>query len=70
MTNANPQELQSSRLIHMANNPSLHRKLHSTEVVDIDNNGVAIEKFYCGFYAVNKKHCVVNGHCAVCKEVV
>lgn len=20
----------------------------------------------CGFYAVNKKHCWINGHCVVC----
>lgn len=23
----------------------------------------------CGFYAVNGKHCVINGKCVVCKEV-
>lgn len=22
----------------------------------------------CGFYAVNGKHCVINGRCVVCKE--
>ena len=23
----------------------------------------------CGFYATNKTHCVVNGHCIVCYAV-
>ena len=27
-------------------------------------------RYECGFYAVNQKHCVINGHCAVCKEVI
>lgn len=22
--------------------------------------------YVCGFYAVNKKHCMINGHCVVC----
>lgn len=24
--------------------------------------------YVCGFYAVNGKHCWINGHCVVCKE--
>lgn len=24
-------------------------------------------KYECGFYAVNKDHCWINGHCAVCR---
>lgn len=24
--------------------------------------------YVCGFYAVNKKHCYINGRCVVCKE--
>lgn len=23
--------------------------------------------YECGFYAVNQKHCVIKGHCVVCK---
>lgn len=23
-------------------------------------------KYICGFYAVNNKHCWINGHCCVC----
>lgn len=23
----------------------------------------------CGFYVVNNKHCIVNGHCVVCGKV-
>lgn len=24
-------------------------------------------RYECGFYAVNKKHCWINGHCVVCR---
>lgn len=24
--------------------------------------------YICGFYAVNGKHCIINGHCVVCRE--
>ena len=27
-------------------------------------------KVTCGFYAVNKKHCIIKGKCVVCKSVV
>jgi len=23
----------------------------------------------CGFYAINGKHCMLNGHCCVCKQL-
>lgn len=27
-------------------------------------------KYPCGFYELNGKHCVINGHCVVCKVEV
>ena len=26
-------------------------------------------EYICGFWAVNNKHCYINGHCVVCKEI-
>ena len=23
-------------------------------------------QYVCGFWLVNKKHCIINGHCVVC----
>lgn len=55
------EHLQSSRLIHMSSGDakSLNRLFSYPNYTT-----------YCGFKAVNGEHCIVNGNCAVCQEVV
>lgn len=38
----------------------------ATELIDRNNISNNNAKYVCGFYAVNKRHCITNDHCVVC----